>query len=153
MRRINDEGRALIKRFEGLRLKAYLCPAGVLTIGWGHTKGVRKGQSITEHQAEAILDVDLDQFQRDVEFLTAGIPLNDNEFSALVSFAFNVGSDIDDDTTAEGLGDSTLLRKLRAGDKAGAAAEFLKWTHANGGVSPGLVKRRAAERALFLKAG
>ncbi len=148
----NAAGIALIKAAESLRLKAYLCPAGVWTIGYGHTGDVKRGDQITEHQADAILSVDLDRFERDVALLTQGITLNENEFSALVSFAFNVGSDIDDDTKAEGLGDSTLLRKLRAGDRAGAAAEFLKWTHANGGVMPGLVKRRAAERALFLRA-
>jgi lysozyme len=151
VRRINEAGKAIIKQFEGLRLEAYLCPAGVWTIGWGHTgRNVLPGSKITEHQAESILDVDLDRFERDVEALTQGCSLNENEFSALVSFAFNVGSDIDDDDKAEGLGDSTLLKKLKAGDRAGAAAEFMKWVNAKGRVLPGLVRRRAAERRLFL---
>lgn len=150
MRHINESGIAILKKFESLQLKAYLCPAGVWTIGYGHTGDVKKGGVITEHQADAILDTDLARFERDVEYLTQGVTLSDNEFSALVCLAFNIGSDIDADDIAEGLGDSRLLKMLKAGDRAGAAAEFSKWTHAGGHVLSGLVKRRAAERALFL---
>lgn len=140
--RTNEAGRALIKRFEGLRLDAYLCPAGVWTIGYGHTGDVRSGDRITEHQADAILDVDLDRFERAVGELTDGLELNENQFSALVSFAFNLGE--------AALTRSTLLRHLRAGDLERAADEFRKWVYAGGQVLPGLVKRRAAERELFL---
>jgi lysozyme len=156
--RTNKAGIDLIKRWESLRLKAYLCPAGVPTIGYGHTEGVKLGQQITSHQADVILDHDLDQVERDVLHLTKGVALNENEFSALVAFAFNVGSDIDDDTLAEGLGDSTLLKKLLGGDRAGAAKEFGKWVWAKDPKTsqrrrlPGLVSRRAAERDLFLRA-
>jgi lysozyme len=144
-RRTNAAGIALIKRFEGLRLEAYLCPAGVWTIGYGHTgNNVLPGSKITEHQANAILDVDLDKFERGVEALLPGVPLTDNEFAALVSLSFNIG--------LSRFEKSTLREKLLLRDKPGAAAEFLKWRLAAGKVLPGLVKRRAAERALFLRA-
>lgn len=151
----NAAGVALIKRWESLALEAYLCPANKWTIGYGHTGDVRPGMVITAHQAEAILDVDLDKFGRDVEFLTKGLTLNANEFSALVSFAFNLGSDIDADDIAEGLGDSTLLKKLLRGDKTGASREFIKWNKARNKkgelvVLAGLTARRMAERDLFL---
>lgn len=142
-RRINHAGRDLIKKWEGLRLKAYKCPAGVWTIGYGHTGDVKKGDVITEHQAEAILDVDLDKFERGAENLL-DVQVSDNEFAALVSFAFNLG--------VGALGRSTLLKLVNAGDKVGAGAQFMKWTYAAGKVVPGLVKRRAAERELFLRA-
>jgi len=151
--KINQRGVDLIKAHEGLRLKAYLCPANVWTIGYGHTgPDVKPGMQITAEQAEKLLLKDLAVFERDVAFLTQGLELTPNQFSALVSFAFNVGSDIDDDTIAEGLGDSTLLKKLRAGDAAGAANEFGKWVYARGKKLPGLVRRRADERNLFLSA-
>lgn len=140
-RKINEAGRALIKAAEGLRLNAYRCPAGVMTIGYGHTGDVKKGQTITSHQADAILDLDLSSFEDMVEALTLG-KASDNEFAALVSFAFNLGS--------RALAGSTLLKKFRAGDRPGTAAEFMRWQYAAGKVLPGLVKRRAAERALFL---
>jgi lysozyme len=137
----NAAGVELIKNAEGLRLESYLCPAGVWTIGYGHTKDVLPASKITAHQADAILEVDLDRFEREVSALAPGA--NENEFSALVCFAFNLG--------AAALRGSTLLKKFLAGDKAGAAAEFMKWQYAAGKVLPGLVKRRAAERELFLK--
>lgn len=144
-RRINAAGRELIKRFEGLRLEAYLCPAGKWTVGFGHVSPrVLPGTKITEHEAEAILDVDLDRFERGVADLTKGVELTDNEFAALVSFAFNLG--------LAALEKSTLREKLLLRDSQGAAAEFMKWKYAAGKVLPGLVKRRAAERELFLKA-
>jgi len=162
VKRINAEGRALIKEAERLSLKAYRCPAGVLTIGWGHTGDVKPGDVITEHQAEAILDVDLDtseQIVLDVVYVS----LSDNQFSALVSFVFNVGKGRPagtlgpDDKGKDGFvylksgKPSSMLRKLNASDYTGAAAEFLSWKYAAGRVLPGLVKRRAAERELFLK--
>lgn len=143
MRRINAEGKALIKRFEGLRLEAYLCPAGKPTIGWGHTGDVKLGTKITEHQAEAILDVDLDKFEQIVSRLLGATTVTDNQFAALVSFAFNLGE--------AALARSTLLSTIKLGDITKASGEFMKWKYAAGHVSPGLVKRRADERALFLK--
>jgi lysozyme len=140
----NARGVELIKAAEALRLNAYLCPAGVPTIGYGHTGDVKLGQTITRHQADVILALDLERFEQAVERMAPGA--NENEFSALVSFAFNVGS--------ASLETSGLLRRFNAGDKQGAAREFAKWCHAKvGGVMvalPGLVKRRADEAALLL---
>jgi lysozyme len=140
----NKAGKDLIKRWESLRLKAYLCPAGIPTIGYGHTEGVKLGQQITSHQADVLLDFDLEVAEEAVTHATRAIKLSENEFAALVSFTFNLG--------AANLNRSTLLKKLLAGDRAGAAGEFGKWTLAKGVKLPGLVSRRAAERDLFLRA-
>lgn len=140
--RTNAAGLDIIKRFEGLRLRAYLCPAGKWTIGYGHTGDVKRGDAITEHQADAILAVDVDTAERDVAELVK-VELTDNEFSALVSFVFNFGR--------AKFAASSLLRLLNEGRKAEAAAELPKWKHAAGRVTPGLVRRRLAERELFLK--
>jgi lysozyme len=150
--KINDAGLALIKAHEGLRLKAYQDVVGVWTIGWGHTGDVKSGQVITQHQAEAILDVDLDRFERAVEELTKPIPLTPNEFSALVSLVFNIGIGSNDPKLPGGFTRSTLRRKILARDLKGAAAEFPKWNHAGGRVLAELTKRRAEERALFERA-
>lgn len=146
---ISKQGLDLIKHFEGLRLKAYKCPSGVWTIGYGHTKGVYPGMEITEELADKFLIDDVWQFEREVEGLIL-VPVTQGQFDALVSFAFNVGSDIDEDSIPEGLGDSTLLKKLNRGDYAGAADEFPKWVYSRGKKLKGLVRRRAAERDLFL---
>lgn len=146
---VSQKGIQLIKTFEGLRLKAYRCPAGVWTIGYGHTKGVYPGMVITEDLADKFLIDDVWNFEREVEGLVH-VSVTQGMFDALVSFAYNVGSDIDEDTIPEGLGDSTLLRHLNRGRFDLAADEFPKWNKAGGKVQPGLVKRRAAERSLFL---
>lgn len=145
---ISTECLDLIALFEGFRADAYPDPVGVWTIGYGHTKGVRPGMRITKLDALKLLERDADEKARDVQSLLRRTPAQ-CQFDALVSFAFNVGSDIDADRIAEGLGDSTLLRKFNAGDDAGAHAEFGKWTHAGGKVLPGLVRRRRAEAAMF----
>jgi GH24 family phage-related lysozyme (muramidase) len=142
VRRCNEAGRQLIKRFEGCRLEAYQCAAGVWTLGYGSTGGVRPGDTITQAQAEARFEADVARFEGAVDVLTQGLGLSDNAFSALVSLAFNVG--------AFRIARSTLLRKLRAGDTLGAADQFLLWARAGGAVLPGLARRRAAERVLFL---
>ncbi|CAO3358561.1 glycoside hydrolase family protein [Azospirillum palustre] len=141
---------ALVKHFEGLYLKAYLCPAGVPTIGYGHTDGVRLGQTITEAQADAFLAADLAEAAADVDRYVK-VPLTDDQRGALASFVFNLGPG--------NLASSTLLRKLNVGDAAGAAAEFGQWVKATvkdpetgekvKKTLPGLVSRRAAEQALF----
>jgi len=140
----SPKGIALIKSAEGLRLKAYPDPGtGGLpwTIGYGSTAGVTQNMVITEAQAEQMLAADLVRFERIVERLMR-VPLNQGQFDALVSFTYNVG---------EGnFTKSTLLRKVNAGNTAGAAEQFSRWVNAGGKVLPGLVKRRAAERALFL---
>ena len=141
----SDQGIALIKHHEGVRLTAYADPVGVWTIGYGHTTAagppkVERGMKITDAGADAILRQDLAKFEGYVSSAVK-VPLNQNEFDALVSFTFNLGPG--------NLRSSTLLKKLNAGDRAGAADEFLKWTKAGGKTLPGLVKRREAERALF----
>lgn len=145
---ISKKGLDLIKEFEGLRTKAYRCVSGVWTIGYGHTKGVYPGMTITEELADKLLIDDVWNFEREVESLLH-VSVNQNQFDALVSFAFNVGSDIDEDNIAEGLGDSTLLRHVNAGNFDLASAEFPKWNKARGKVVLGLSKRREAERLLF----
>lgn len=136
-----EKGLELIKEFEGLRLTAYLCPAQVWTIGYGHTAGVRQGDVIIEAQADAFLRHDLAASELAVGRRVTAL-LNQNQFDALVSFTFNLG--------AGNLSRSTLLKKLNAGDYAGAAEEFLRWNRAGGKPLAGLSRRRAAERALFL---
>ena len=150
--RISNFGLDIIKASEGLRLKAYLCPAGVWTIGYGHTKGVKEGDTCTVSQADRFLREDCMEAETAVTRLVK-VPINQNQFDALVSFVFNVGADEDADKIAEGLGDSTLLRKLNEGDYVSAALEFTKWNRAAGKVLPGLVKRRKAEQTLFSTAG
>ncbi|WP_110915636.1 lysozyme [Enterobacter roggenkampii] len=149
--KVGPEGRALIQSFESCKLVAYPDPGtgGVpWTIGWGHTgPEVKPGLVWTQAQADAAFLSDLAVFERDVNSLVK-VPLTQNQFDALVSFAYNVGSDIDADDIAEGLGDSTLLKKLNAGDYASAADEFLKWRKPLN--LPGILRRRKAERALFL---
>ena len=150
--KLSAEGAELIQHFERCALNAYPDPktGGVpWTIGWGHTQGVRQGDVCTPEQADAWFAGDVAQFERDVLSLVVA-PINQWQFDALVSFAYNVGSDIDEDTKAEGLGDSTLLKKLNAGDYLGAAEEFLKWVSPGSSVERGLRRRRLAERAMFL---
>jgi lysozyme len=137
---ISKAGLDLIKRFEGLRLKAYRCPAGVWTIGYGHTVDVHQGDVITEHQADVMLEVDISQFEQCVEALLE-VPVTQGQFDALVSFAFNLG--------CGALGRSRLLKLLNEGDLEGAANQFPLWRMGGGKVLPGLVARRAAERELF----
>jgi lysozyme len=141
--KINAAGISLIKKYEGCVLHSYKCPAGVWTIAFGHTgPEVKEGQLITQHAADVILQHDLEKFEERVSDLTRKLALTENQFSALVSFAFNLGS------TA--LANSTLMKRLLKGDTAGAAEQFEKWVNAGGKKLEGLVKRRAAERDLFL---
>lgn len=152
MKTLGEKGKALIQGFEQCRLTAYKDGGGVWTIGWGHTgPDVHEGLTWTQEEADMWFGADCAAAIAGVNSLVKA-PVTQNQFDALVSFAFNVGLDIDLDTKAEGLGDSTLLRKLNAGDAAGAADEFLKWNHDNGKVVDGLTRRRVAERSLFLAA-
>lgn len=142
MQKINQKGLNLVKEFEGLRLESYLCPAGVPTIGYGRTKGVKLGQKITEEIADRYLKEDLNYFEGEIDRL-AYKSLNANQFSALVSFAYNVG--------VNAFAGSTLLTCLNANRFNDAANEFDRWNKANGRVLEGLVRRRAAEKKLFLE--
>jgi lysozyme len=136
-------GLTLIRDAEGDRLAAYYCPAGILTIGVGHTgPDVKHGMKITQAQSDALLAADLAKFEKAVA-RNVKVPLTQNQFDALVSFTYNLG---------EGnLRSSTLLKRVNAGDFTAAAAEFSKWDKAGGRVLAGLTKRRAAEAALFAK--
>ena len=135
-------GLALIMKFEGLRMDAYLCPSGVLTIGYGHTgSDVKRGQRIDADRARELLIDDVRRFEASVNDLVK-VDITQGMFDALVSFCYNLG--------AGSLKGSTLLKKLNAGDTAGAAEEFLKWDKANGKSLAGLTARREAERQLFI---
>lgn len=138
----SDECYKLIQSFEGCELTAYRDPVGVLTIGFGHTSGVVEGQTITLAEAEALLRQDVKNFSEAVE-TSVHVPLTQAEFDALVSFVYNVGTGA--------FSRSTMLRLLNAGNFAEAANQFPLWVHAGGSVLPGLVRRRAAERQLFLR--
>ena len=132
----------IVARFEGLRLEAYLCPAGVWTIGYGHTRSVKKGDRISESQAFAYLLEDLEEAAKPIRMLVKQ-PLNQNQFDALCSFVLNVG--------AGNFGKSTLLILLNKGSFKEVAKQFSLWVHGGGKRLPGLVTRRAAEADLFLK--
>ena len=145
----SGRGRALIKSFESCRLYAYEDSGGVLTVGWGHTgPDVYPGLQWTQAHADDMFDDDLRKFEEGVNELLR-VSVTQDQFDALVSFAYNVGLDQDADTKAEGLGDSTLLRLVNSGDVEGAALEFHKWNHDNGVVVAGLTRRRKAEENLF----
>lgn len=137
---ISDAGINFIKRWEGFRSRAYLCPANVLTIGYGHTKTVVPNQTITEYQGEQLLKQDLVRFEKAVNNLVT-VPINQRQFDALVSFSFNCG--------VSALNRSTLLRRLNRGDYSGSANEFRKWVHGGGKKLPGLVSRRREEKKMF----
>jgi len=139
--KVSNNGINLIKRFEGLELKSYKDSVGILTIGYGHTHAVRAGDVITGEQADAFLREDLQVAELTVN-TNVKVKLTQGQFDALVSFVFNLGSG--------NFVKSTLIKKLNAGDYAGAADEFGKWVNAGGKKLPGLVKRRAAEREVFL---
>ena len=142
-------GRLAITEREGLRLKAYPDPATggePWTIGVGHTSAagtpnVRRGMTITAKEADDILSRDLSIFEKGVNDAVT-VPLNQNEFDALVSLAFNIG--------VGAFRKSTLLKELNKGNRFGAANQFLRWNKAAGKVMKGLTKRREAERAQFL---
>ncbi|TOY98077.1 muraminidase [Escherichia coli] len=142
----SEKGIALIKEFEGCKLTAYQDSVGVWTIGYGWTqpvdgKPIRAGMTIKQETAERLLKTGLVSYESDVSRLVK-VSLTQGKFDALVSFTYNLG--------ARSLSTSTLLRKLNAGDYAGAADEFLRWNKAGGKVLNGLTRRREAERALFL---
>lgn len=133
----SQNGINLIKQFEGCRLKAYRCPAGVWTIGYGHTAGVKEGQVISQAQADAYLADDLVRFERMVEKYDEKYAWSQNQFDALVSFSYNVGNI--DQLTAKG-----------TRTKGEIADKILEYNKANGKILSGLMRRRQAERGLFI---
>jgi len=145
----------LIKSFEGFKSKPYLCTSGIPTIGFGSTKypsGSRvslNDPEITQEKAIGMLMYDVLHFERDVNSLLK-LAVTQNQFDALVSFAYNVGSDIDQDSIAEGLGDSTLLKKVNNSPLDPTIRdEFMKWNKSAGKVSQGLINRRKKEADLY----
>lgn len=151
-RTVNAETLSHVKRWEGCKLTAYPDPGSrdgtPWTIGYGHTSDahmqVRRGLTITQAQADAALEHDLNETAAAVESLLK-VPVNDSQFGALVSFTFNVG------VTA--LKNSTLLKKLNAGDYSAVPAQLARWNKNDGKVMPGLTNRRAAEAGLWAKGG
>ena len=148
----------LIHSFETLRLVAYKDPGSAnglpITNGWGSTtdlqgQPIKLGTVWTKEYADAKFAQDLASFETGVNILLSGRPATQNQFDALISFAYNVGLDVDADAAAEGLGDSTLLRKHLAGDYSGAQAAFAAWNKNDVKVMKGLIRRRAAEAALY----
>lgn len=138
---INEAGIKLIKEFEGLRLTAYQCPAGVWTIGYGHTQGVTPGQTISAALAESMLRTDVVTYASAVVMLCTERP-NENQMAAMTSLAYNIG--------IGAFTKSSVLRLHNAGKFAEAASAFSMWNKAGGKVRAGLTRRRAAEMALYL---
>ncbi len=143
MAQINTAGLALVKRFEGCDLHAYQDAGGIWTVGFGHTGDVTPGEIITDTEAEALLMNDLERFEECVEKMVE-VNLTPNAFSALVSFAYNIG--------CEALRASSLLQYVNEAHYSvnGVNAEFGAWVYCNGQILAGLVRRRTAEAALFL---
>ena len=135
------EGLSLIKKFEGCELEAYKCSAGVWTIGYGHTKDVEEGDTWSQSHAEHMLEVELHEYESYInDFVTA--PLSQNQFDAMVSWVYNLGS--------ANLKASTMLKVLNAGDYEDVPAQIKRWNKAGGKVLEGLIRRREAESLLFL---
>ena len=147
--KISNNGLDLIKEFEGFSSTPYLCPAGIPTIGYGSTyyedgtKVTLKDKAITEQRATELLEFIANKtFSENINKVVKA-PLNQNQFDALVSFAYNIGN--------KNFNWSTLLKKLNLSDYEGASSEFLRWNQANGKILNGLVSRRQKEKELFLK--
>mgnify|MGYP003647031744 FL=1 len=137
---ISQEGISLIKKFEGCELEAYKCAAGVWTIGYGHTKDVKEGNSITKEEAESMLVHELQEYCNDVD-IAVKVDLKQNEFDALVSWTYNLGP--------TNLNSSTMLKVLNEGKHDEVPAQMKRWNKASGQVKEGLVRRREAEALMF----
>lgn len=137
---INQSGVDLIKDYEGLHLTPYRCPAGIWTIGYGHTRTVKNGMTITQEEADQLLASDLQIVATAIHRLVT-VPLDENQFAALVSFAFNVG--------VGNFENSTLLKLLNRGWYDQVPAQLMRWVKSNGEVLGGLSRRRAAEAKLW----
>ena len=138
--KISLEGLALIKKFEGCRLEAYYCSGGVLTIGYGHTGGVKESDTITQEEAEKLLRADVFKFEEYVED-NVMVELDQGQFDALVAWTFNLGPG--------NLRESTMLKKLNDADYASVPSEMKRWNKAGGKTLDGLIRRRNAEALLF----
>ncbi len=138
--KISQEGISLIKKFEGCKLEAYKCSAGVWTIGYGHTEGVKEGDTCTQEEAEKLLRGDLFKFEEYVED-NVTVELDQSQFDALVAWTFNLGPG--------NLRESTMLKKLNNSDYASVPFEMRRWNKAGGQTLDGLIRRRKAESLLF----
>ena len=139
--KISNNGLDLIKHFEGLVLKAYKCPAGVWTIGYGHTKDVQPGDEWSESNADHMLEVEMEEYEGYIhDSVTA--PINQDQFDALVSWVYNLGGG--------NLNASTMLKVLNAGQYEEVPAQMMRWNKAGGKVLEGLTRRRQAEANLFM---
>lgn len=140
--KISKQGIELIKKYEGFKPYAYLCPANILTIGYGHTRGVRLGQTCTEAEAEQFLKEDLEIAEAEVNQVANEVELTQGQYDSLVSFTFNLG--------AKNFQTSTLRRKvLNNPADPTIKAEFGKWVYVKGKVSSGLQRRRLEENKLY----
>jgi len=137
----NEAGKALIKSFESCRLHAYRDAVGIWTIGWGHTIGVRPGLVITQAQADRLFDLDIAEFEEGVVARLGGAQTTENQFSAMVSLAYNIG--------LGAFARSTVLREHKKGRYRLAGAAFMLWVKAGGKTLRGLVRRRNSERKLY----
>ena len=137
---ISQEGLSLIKKFEGCELEAYKCAAGVWTIGYGSTKGVKEGDTITQEEADNLLLHEMDEYESYINDMVKS-DLKQNEFDSLVSWVFNLGP--------SNLSSSTLLQKLNNKNWDEVPAQIKRWNKAGGKVLQGLIRRREAEALLF----
>ena len=137
---ISEDGLKLIKFFEGCKLDAYYCPSNVLTIGYGHTKTVHEGMTITQEEADNLLNLDIREFEKYVQSIVK-VPLKQHQFDALVSWTFNLGP--------YNLMNSTLLKELNSSNYSKVPSEIKRWNKSNNKVLYGLVKRREAEAKMF----
>ena len=138
--KISQEGLSLIKKFEGCRLEAYYCSGGVLTIGYGHTGGVKESDTITQEEAEKLLRADVFKFEEYVED-NVMVELDQGQFDALVAWTFNLGPG--------NLRESTMLKKLNNQEYESVPFEMRRWNKAGGKTLDGLIRRREAESLLF----
>ena len=138
--KISLEGLSLIKKFEGCRLKAYYCSGGVLTIGYGHTGGVKETDVITQEEADKLLKGDILKFEQYVSD-NVKVDLDQSQFDALVAWTFNLGPG--------NLRESTMLKKLNNGEYESVPFEMRRWNKAGGKTLDGLIRRREAESLLF----
>ena len=138
--KISQEGLSLIKRFEGCRLESYKCSANVLTIGYGHTSGVKETDTITQDEADKLLQEDVEQFEKYVDD-NVTVELGQSQFDSLVAWTFNLG--------VGNLRESTMLKKLNNEDYKSVPSEMKRWNKAGGKTLDGLIRRREAESLLF----
>ena len=137
---ISQEGLSLIKKFEGCEYNAYKCAAGVWTIGYGHTAGVKEGDLVTQQEADKILEEDMKEYES-YRKSAVTVDLNQNQFDSLVSWVFNLGP--------SNLSSSTLLTKINNKDWDNVPEQIKRWNKAGGKVLEGLIRRREAEALLF----